>query len=167
MATGDEAAPPSAWIPRGPAGIRDGQLLAQPRLTLPALSPTTVGAGRWELRAGSEVLRDFGNDRGASLEAIRLIKELKVNQLGRVPGSVPPFEYWLVEGKAPRLVNSRAVVLGVAGRNVRAEQVVGTWMVTDGSKGLYDFGKDEAAAKRAAAIFRKHGFNQVGGDMLE
>jgi len=43
-------APPSAWIPRGPAEIRDGQLLAQPRLTLPALSPSTVGAGRWELR---------------------------------------------------------------------------------------------------------------------
>jgi hypothetical protein len=36
---------------RGPAEIRDGQLLAQPRLTLPALSAATVTPGRWELRA--------------------------------------------------------------------------------------------------------------------
>jgi hypothetical protein len=52
-ATGDEALSPSAWIPRGPAEIRDGQLLAQPRLTLPALSPRTIGAGRWELRVAA------------------------------------------------------------------------------------------------------------------
>lgn len=53
MATGDDALPPSAWVPRGPAEIRDGQLLAQPRLTLPALSARTLGAGRWELRVSA------------------------------------------------------------------------------------------------------------------
>jgi hypothetical protein len=53
VATGDDAPPPSTWIPRGPAGIRDGQLLAQPRLTLPALSPRSLGTGRWELRVSA------------------------------------------------------------------------------------------------------------------
>jgi hypothetical protein len=49
------AAPPalrpasSGEIPRGPVEIRDGQLLAQPRLTLPAISPRTIRQGTWEL----------------------------------------------------------------------------------------------------------------------
>ena len=36
---------------RGPAEIRDGHLLAQPRLTLPALSTQPLPAGRFEIRA--------------------------------------------------------------------------------------------------------------------
>ena len=36
--------------PRGPAPIRDGQLLAQPRLTLPAASPFTARRGAWEIQ---------------------------------------------------------------------------------------------------------------------
>lgn len=40
-------------LPRGPAEIRDGQLLAEPRLTLPALSPHTVRQGAWELNVSA------------------------------------------------------------------------------------------------------------------
>jgi hypothetical protein len=53
------AAPPalraarSDDLSRGPVEIRDGQLLAQPRLTLPALSPQTVRQGTWELQASA------------------------------------------------------------------------------------------------------------------
>ncbi len=35
---------------RGPTEIRDGQLLAQPRLTLPAVAPFTTRRGAWELQ---------------------------------------------------------------------------------------------------------------------
>jgi len=37
-------------VARGPSEIRDGQLLAQPRLTLPAVSPYTTRRGAWELQ---------------------------------------------------------------------------------------------------------------------
>lgn len=44
------ALPESTGSPsRGPAAIRDAQLLAQPRLTLPAVSPHTTRRGAWEL----------------------------------------------------------------------------------------------------------------------
>ena len=36
-------------VPRGPAPVRDAQLLAQPRLTLPAVSPFTTRPGAWEV----------------------------------------------------------------------------------------------------------------------
>jgi hypothetical protein len=37
-------------LSRGPAAIRDAQLLAQPRLTLPAVSPSTTRRGAWDLQ---------------------------------------------------------------------------------------------------------------------
>jgi hypothetical protein len=47
-------APSGAASPlaRGPAEIRDGHLIAQGRLTLPALSAATTAAGRWSVRTG-------------------------------------------------------------------------------------------------------------------
>lgn len=39
----------TAPLPRGPAAIHDAQLLAQPRLTLPAVSPSTTRRGAWEI----------------------------------------------------------------------------------------------------------------------
>jgi hypothetical protein len=52
-------APPTALptfadeAPRGPAEIRDGQLLAQPRLTLPALSPHPTARGAWAFQVSA------------------------------------------------------------------------------------------------------------------
>jgi Protein of unknown function (DUF3187) len=45
---------------RGPAEIRDEHVLAQPRLTLPALSPDTLGSGVTELRAALLWSNSFG-----------------------------------------------------------------------------------------------------------
>jgi hypothetical protein len=42
--------PAGVPAPRGPSEIRDEYLLAQPRLTLPAIAPTTTLAAHWELR---------------------------------------------------------------------------------------------------------------------
>jgi hypothetical protein len=118
--------------------------------------------GRWQVRAGAEVLKDFGADRAAATEAARLIHDLRVNQVGTIPGARPDFQYWLTDGKAPRGSNARLVVVPVSARSVSAEMVGGTWIVTDGAKGLYDFGTDAEAARRAATVFWKYGFNQLG-----
>ena len=126
-----------------------------------AVTVRTVG-GRWQVRTDGVVLKDFGADRASATEAARLVRDLRVNQVGTVKGSNPPFEYWLADGKAPRVANARAVVLPVFSRSVRAENVGGTWVVTDGSKGLYDFGPDADGARRAATVYWKYGFNQLG-----
>jgi len=51
-ARGDDLSSESSEAPRrGPAPIPDEHLFAQPRLTLTALGPDTLGRGRWRLRA--------------------------------------------------------------------------------------------------------------------
>ena len=118
--------------------------------------------GRWQLRASSEMLKNFGTDRTAAFEAARIIKDLRLNQMGTVAGAQPEFEYWLIDGKAPRGANARLTIVPISAKTLRAESVGGTWVVSDGAKALYDFGNDADAAKRAAVIFAKYGFNQVG-----
>lgn len=127
----------------------------------PGAVTTRLTDGRWQVRTNELVLKDFGPDRASAVDAAKMIQDLRVNQLGTVKGSNPPFEYWLADGKPPRLANARAVIVPVTGRAVRAENVGGTWVVTDGAKGLYDFGTDAEAARRAATVYWKHGFNQL------
>lgn len=164
-------APPPADTTRGPlspaeAAKQRDAAIKELKEDLRTFDPSAVTAeqagGRWQVRAGTEMLKDFGTDRDAALEAARVVRELRVNQHGTVPGARPAFDYWLVDGKAPRAVNGKVVVLPVSARTVRAEQAGGTWVVTDGLKGLYDFGANAEAAKQAATVFAKYGFNQVG-----
>jgi hypothetical protein len=62
LLAGAPAAAQSAGERRGPAEIRDEQLLAQPRLTLPAVSPDTVPAGRWSFAVSGLVSNTFSWD---------------------------------------------------------------------------------------------------------
>ena len=178
--SGPEVLPPTVLEPlpltiAGPpseaefAKRRDAQVKAL-KEDLVSFEPGAVTArqvdGRWQVRTNDVLLKDFGPDRVSALEAAKLIQDLRVNQMGTVKGSNPPFEYWLIDGKPPRLSNTRAVIIPLVGRAVRAENVGGTWVVTDGTKGLHDFGTDVDAARRAATVYWKHGFNQlavVGG----
>jgi len=67
--------------PRGPTEIRDGQLLAQPRLTLPAVSPFTTRRGAWELQLSGLLANSFAWTQD-------------------VAGEHPDTRYFLIDGEA-------------------------------------------------------------------
>lgn len=81
------AAPPalrpafSDDLPRGPVEIRDGQLLAQPRLTLPALSPHTTRQGAWALQVSALWANSF-------------------SWMQDVPGEEPEDRRFLIDGES-------------------------------------------------------------------
>lgn len=156
--------PPGPLSPAEAAKQRE-QTIRELKEDLLRFEPQSLTAekieGHWLLRSGKEHLKDFGPDRATAQETAKIIQDLRFNQIGIVAGSNPPFEYWLIDGKAARAMNARLVVLPIASANIHAEKVGGTWMVTDGAKGLYDFGTDEQGAKRAAIVFWKYGFNQL------
>jgi hypothetical protein len=73
--------PSPAPIRRGPAEIRDEQLLAQPRLTLPAISPATVSKGHWAIR-------------------IAVLWSNSFSWVQDVPGEMPSDRRFLIDGEA-------------------------------------------------------------------
>jgi hypothetical protein len=117
---------------------------------------------RWQVWSSKGLVRDFGDDRAAATEAARTIQNLRVNQVGTVPGSSPPFEYWLVDGKPARPTTGQLLVVPISPLVLRAEQIGGAWVVTDGARGLYDFGDNREAAERAATVCWKYNFNRLG-----
>jgi len=94
LALAPEAFP--AEPPRGPSEIRDAQLLAQPRLTLPALSPWTTPAGRWSVGLSGPWANSFSWTQD-------------------VPGENPEDRRFLIDGEALLL---DATVRRGLGRNV-------------------------------------------------
>jgi hypothetical protein len=68
-------------VRRGPPGIRDEQLLAQPRLTLPALSPDTLGRGDWTFGTSLAIANTF-------------------SYIQNVPGELPGDRRFLIDGEA-------------------------------------------------------------------
>jgi hypothetical protein len=116
----------------------------------------------WSIISDKGVLKDFGNDKQSAEDTAKLLRDLQVNQIGIVQGARPPMEYWLTDGKAPRPVLNRRIMLPIASKMLHAESIGGAWVLTDGARAFYDFGTNEDAAKQAAVVFWKYGFNQLG-----
>ena len=145
------AAPALAQEPRsdpdGPVEIRDEQLLAQPRLTLPPIGPDTVPQGRWSFRLGFLWSNSFGWTQD-------------------VPGETPTDRRFLIDGEA------RTVDLNVArgvGENAHvALRVPLRWRGGGSLDGLIDtwhriFGLPQGGRSRFLKnAFRVEGLTEAG-----
>jgi hypothetical protein len=118
--------------------------------------------GRWQLRAGTVWLKDFGRHEAEAREALRIIRELKLTQVGSLGYPRPVLEYWLANGRAPANTNIGLRTTAFDRENLRVEQVQGQWCLRDARQVLLSFGYGEADARLALAIIRKYGFDQVG-----
>ena len=70
----------------------------------------------------------------------------------------PPMTYFTVEGHAPSgaMAGEDAIAFDLSG--VVAQQSSGSWIVTDGTSSLLDFGNGKANALHALTIIKRHGF---------
>jgi hypothetical protein len=118
--------------------------------------------GRWQLRAGTVWLKDFGRHESEAREALRIIRELKLTQVGSLGYPRPVLEYWLANGRAPANTIIGLRTTAFDRENLRVEQVQGQWCLRDARQVLLSFGYGDADARQALAIIRKYGFDQVG-----
>jgi hypothetical protein len=118
---------------------------------------------RWQLVADGELLKDFGTHEQEARHALRLIRELGLNQYGTVGAPLPVMEYWLIDGQTPQgLVRGGLRALPLVPATMRVEQFGGQWCLRDSTRVLFTFGSRQEEARQALAILRKHGFTQVG-----
>jgi hypothetical protein len=116
---------------------------------------------RWQLVAGGIVLKDFGHRERDAHEALRVLRQLHVNQRGSVGSPYPVMEYWLADGHAPQGLLPELHPQPVDQASLRVEQAQGQWWVRDNARGLFNFGAQADEARQALAILRHYGFTQV------
>ncbi|MFQ3649297.1 MAG: hypothetical protein SNJ75_03110 [Gemmataceae bacterium] len=118
--------------------------------------------GRWILYEGDRPLKDFGFVEADARQALRLIRDLNLNEYGLIGSPRPVMEYWLCDGKAPTGINRQGLrVLPLDSEHLTVAKQFGQWALKDRVRVLLLF-PTEAEARQALAVFQTYRFTQVG-----
>jgi hypothetical protein len=117
----------------------------------------------WQLVQEGVVLKDFGPNESDARLALSLIRELGLNQLGRIGADNQTLEYWLKDGHAPSAMpRSNLRLLPLELPKIKVEAMQGHWCLKEGPRILFSFGSHESDARRAFDILHRYQFNHVG-----
>lgn len=120
--------------------------------------------GRWKIVEGDHWLVDFGDKADAASDAVEAIKYYGFSQMCSFGKGGPSgnMQYFLVDGDAPNVVPiSGEDAIPFDYSLVKAEQIRGTWKVTEGDHWMFDFGTNEESAKQAAEVLQHYQFKRV------
>jgi hypothetical protein len=108
------------------------------------------------------VLKDFGYRQEEARQALRVIRDLHLNQYGTVGSPAPVMEYWLSDGGAPQGLGGGLRALPLEPARLKVEQLQGQWCLRDSHRVLFNFGPRAEEARQALEVIRKYGFTQLG-----
>jgi 2-haloacid dehalogenase len=116
--------------------------------------------GRWKVVDGGDELLDFDVSQANADRAKDVIVHYGFDRICFVGRPNPPMMYFTVGGHAPSgaMAGEDAVPFALDG--VVAQQSAGSWIVTDGTARLLDFGNSKANALHALTIIRRYGFTR-------
>jgi hypothetical protein len=117
--------------------------------------------GEWKLLDRQRVLKTFGKRQEEAREALRLIRDLRLNQFGTVGAPVPMMEYWLCSGAAPQGVVTGLRSLPIDLPSLRVEAGQRQNCLRDSQRILFNFGQRVDLAQQALAVLQKYRFNKV------
>jgi 2-haloacid dehalogenase len=115
-------------------------------------------AGSWKIVDRNQQVLDFGTVQANASRAKDIIVYYGFDRICFVGRPRPPMTYFTVNGHAPSgaMAGEDAIAFDLAG--VVARHLGGSWIVTDGSSRLLDFGDSEADALHAVTIIKRYGF---------
>ena len=117
--------------------------------------------GRWKIVDRDHGLFDFGSDRSAAENALRVIRHYRLDRSCFVGRPDPSFVYMLARGGSPSGSLAGEDCVPFDSEAIRVAKVNQRWMILDHGRRLFDFGKKEVEARQALAVIRLHGFKQV------
>jgi 2-haloacid dehalogenase len=114
--------------------------------------------GDWKLVDGSQQVLDFGASQANAERAQAVVAHYRFDRICFVGRPDPPMMYFTVGGSAPSgaMAGEDAIPFDLAG--VVAQQVAGSWIVTDGVSRMLDFGASEVNAVHAVTLIKRYGF---------
>ena len=127
-----------------------------------AIDPRSVQVreitGSWKIVDGDQWVLDFGTQQANADRARDVIVHYGFNRICYVGRPHPPMMYFTVNGHAPSGAMAGEDAIAFDPAAVVAQQLAGSWIVTDGSARLLDFGNSKANALNALSIIKRYGF---------
>jgi len=114
--------------------------------------------GRYKILVDSMWLKDFGTNRSEAWQALRVIRRYRLNRQGFVGRPDPSMEYYLGERGTPEgeIRGEDAIAFNPA--RLEVKEIGGRFKIVEGRHWLMDFEGNEAEARLALAIIKRHGF---------
>jgi hypothetical protein len=111
-------------------------------------------AGNWTIVDDAQLVLDFGASKPNADRAKDIIARYWFDRICYFGRPHPPMMYFTVNGHAPSgaMAGEDAIAFDLAG--VVAQQLGGSWIVTDGLSRLLDFGNSKADALQAVTIIK-------------
>ena len=129
-----------------------------------SFNPNNAGValaqGRWKIADGSHWMFDFGNKKNEADRALRIIKHYRMNQSCFVGRPDPSLQYMLISGRAPEGSIRGEDCVSFNADTIEIKNLDGRWKIVDGSHWIFDFEDNEAEARQAFNVIKKHGFNK-------
>lgn len=116
--------------------------------------------GRYKIVDGNHWLFDFSNKKNEADQALRIIKHYQMNQSCFVGLPDPSLGYMLISGSAPSGTVQGEDCISFKSDTIEVKQINGRWKIVDGSHWVFDFVENEAEAREAFTIIKRHGFNK-------
>ena len=117
--------------------------------------------GRWKVAAGNMWLLDFASNKAQAEQALRVIRQYRMNKQCFVGRPQPSMQYYLSGNNAPAGGMSGEDCNAFNLRNTQVKQVQGRWKIVDGNHWILDFEGNQAEARQAHAIMNKYGFSRI------
>ncbi len=114
--------------------------------------------GDWKVVDGSNEMLDFGPSEANANTAKNVISHYRFDRMCFVARPKPPMMYFTVDGRAPvgPMPGEDAIAFDLD--KVQAAKSGQSWIVTDGSSRMLDFGPSEFNALHAVILIRNYGF---------
>ncbi len=127
----------------------------------PGRAAVQQAQGRWKVTVGNMWLLDFAGNKAQADQALRVIRQYRLNKQCFVGRPNPSMQYYLSGNNAPAGGMQGEDCNAFNLRNTQVEQVQGRWKIVDGSHWIMDFEGNQAEARQAHAIMNKYGFNRI------
>lgn len=114
--------------------------------------------GSWKIVDRDHWLFDFRSNRVAANKALAVIRHYRLDRSCFVGLPDPSFCYMLARGGSPSGAMANEDCVTFDPQRITASKIQNRWKIVSGRHGLFDFGKNEAEARQALAVIRRHGF---------
>jgi hypothetical protein len=127
-------------------------------------NPTTLSVeqmnGRWRIVDGDHWLFDFGPNRPAARQALKVIRHYRIDRSCTVGRQDASFSYLMANSGSPTGAMAGEDCVAFEPKTLAVSKRQGRWKIVSGGHWLFDFGQSETAAHQALALIRRHGFNR-------